>query len=441
MNQIVDASPTSPPLPPPGGPPGFHLLSKQALYPNQASRMSEATHEAYIRQLLESHRSPQVNVAWLRGPPQALPAIDVPFSPPGATTSNSGRSRARFVRIAVLPLMLAAGCVSVPPQRIAADRMGYGEVVADSWKRQTLLNVVRLRYADTPVFLEVTSIINSYSVGGRANASVEVPGGGGPIPFQAGGEGSWSNTPTVTYQPLMGERFTKSLLQPVPPSALFQLLQGGWPADLVLGTVATSVNGKRNSIAGVDAEPDFRRLVEALTRIQRSGGLSIRVDARQGGSAVIVIIRPGEAGSELSQDARAVQQMLGLEAGISQFDVVYGLFPKDRREIAVLSRSMLEIMLQLGYSIDVPATDMASGRVMPGQWKVGQAHATPLVSIKSGARAPADAYAAVPYHGNWYWIEDNDVVSKRTFTFLMILFSLAETGQSAAAPVVTVPSR
>jgi hypothetical protein len=27
------------------------------------------------------------------------------------------------------------------------------------------------------------------------------------------------------------------------------------------------------------------------------------------------------------------------------------------------------------------------------------------------------------------------------FTFLMILFSLAETGQTSAAPVVTVPSR
>jgi len=47
----------------------------------------------------------------------------------------------------------------------------------------------------------------------------------------------------------------------------------------------------------------------------------------------------------------------------------------------------------------------------------------------------------VPYLGYWYWIDQADIASKRTFTFLMILFSLAETGQSAAAPVVTVPSR
>jgi hypothetical protein len=46
----------------------------------------------------------------------------------------------------------------------------------------------------------------------------------------------------------------------------------------------------------------------------------------------------------------------------------------------------------------------------------------------------------VRYRDRWYWIDDTDIASKRIFTFLMILFSLAETGQGVAAPVVTVPS-
>lgn len=80
---------TLPPLPA-GGPPGFHLLakpsgatcnidctycfflSKEALYPNEKSRMSAATLEAYIRQLLESHRTPQVTVAWQGGEPTLM---------------------------------------------------------------------------------------------------------------------------------------------------------------------------------------------------------------------------------------------------------------------------------------------------------------------------------------------------------------------------------
>jgi uncharacterized protein len=81
------------PIPPPvsaGAPPGFHLLakpsgstcnidctycfflSKEALYPNDKQRMSDATLETYIRQLLESHRTPQVTVAWQGGEPTLM---------------------------------------------------------------------------------------------------------------------------------------------------------------------------------------------------------------------------------------------------------------------------------------------------------------------------------------------------------------------------------
>jgi uncharacterized protein len=84
---------SSPPLPhawPADTPPGFHLLakpsgstcnidctycfflSKEALYPNDKSRMSDDTLEAYIRQLLESHRSPNVTVAWQGGEPTLM---------------------------------------------------------------------------------------------------------------------------------------------------------------------------------------------------------------------------------------------------------------------------------------------------------------------------------------------------------------------------------
>ena len=78
------------PTPPTGAPPGFHLLakpsgstcnidctycfflSKEALYPNDKQRMSDATLETYIRQLLESHRTPQVTVAWQGGEPTLM---------------------------------------------------------------------------------------------------------------------------------------------------------------------------------------------------------------------------------------------------------------------------------------------------------------------------------------------------------------------------------
>jgi hypothetical protein len=130
-----------------------------------------------------------------------------------------------------------------------------------------------------------------------------------------------------------------------------------------------------------------------------------------------------------------------LEEDIDEFEITYGLVQKNRREVAMLTRSMMEIMLQLGFGIDLPADHATGGRALPGQWKPGDAQTKPLVHIRSGTEAAVDAYAAVPYKGYWYWIDDTDIASKSTFTFLMILSSLAETGQSSAAPIVTVPSR
>ena len=167
--------------------------------------------------------------------------------------SNISAIRAGRWFVGALVSLLIGGCTSVPPTNVATDRMDYGQVVADSWKRQTLLNVVRLRYADAPVFLDVASIINSYTIGGNANAQATMPSRTNPDVLQLGATGNWSNTPTVTYQPLLGDRFTKSLLQPIPPSSVFQLLQGGWGANLVFPTVVGSVNGLRNTSLGAAA--------------------------------------------------------------------------------------------------------------------------------------------------------------------------------------------
>ena len=103
------------------------------------------------------------------------------------------------------------------------DRFDYGQSVAESWKRQMLLNVVRIRYADAPIFIDVTSVINSYTLTGSANASANLSNEN-PNQVSVGANGLFSNTPTVTYQPLTGDRFMKSILRPIPPSSIFEML-------------------------------------------------------------------------------------------------------------------------------------------------------------------------------------------------------------------------
>jgi uncharacterized protein len=48
------------------------FLSKEALYPDSPFRMSDEVLKAYIRQLLEGHRTPEVTVAWQGGEPTLM---------------------------------------------------------------------------------------------------------------------------------------------------------------------------------------------------------------------------------------------------------------------------------------------------------------------------------------------------------------------------------
>jgi len=340
---------------------------------------------------------------------------------------------------AALLLLAATGCAHVSPQNVIRDRFDYGQAVADSWKRQTLLNVVRMRYADAPIFMDVTTVINTYSMSGTANVAPKGYSWDTPLAFPVGVSGTYSNTPTVTYQPLTGDRFMKSLLRPIPPVSVFQMLEAGWSAETLLRITLRSVNELSNQSAGRAADPRFDQLLADVTRLQQRGGLHIRVEeTKQGEGVLIALPLTGEA---VESDRAEVQRLLGLEPGAASYSLVFGAAPRSPTEIAVLTRSMLEIMVEYGFGVDVPEADRTEGRANPGPSAAGAAPSTRLVHVRSGPSAPADAYTAVPYRGGWYWIDDQDFKSKVRFSLLMILSSLAETGVAPSMPVITVPSR
>jgi hypothetical protein len=108
----------------------------------------------------------------------------------------------------------------------------------------------------------------------------------------------------------------------------------------------------------------------------------------------------------------------------------------------LLSRSMLEILLEVAAGIEVPDEDVSLGRTVAATRSANAPtpQDRPFISIRSTVTHPSDAFVAVRYHDTWYWIADGDLGSKRVFTFLMIFFSLAETGVTPQTPVLTVPA-
>jgi hypothetical protein len=347
-----------------------------------------------------------------------------------------------------LNLMALPACVSIGPRTVVRDRFDYIGTIADSWKEQMLLNTVKLRYGDAPVFLDVASVISQYQLAAQVNLGFTWVD---PVTTVAtnsksvGGAAQYAERPTITYLPLSGEKFARSLMKPLPPTGILSLIQAGYPIDLVLRICVGTVNGIRNHYGGVararHADPEFYPLIQRLRRIQDSGAIGLRVQKTNEMEGVLMSFR-GKVEPSVQQDILWVRKTLGLDPAASDIRIVYGSVAGDDKELALLTRSILEIIIDLASYIEVPIAHVEEKKVnptMPEDTAQGMP-VPPLIRIHSSTDKPANAFIAVPYRHYWFWIDDNDLQSKALFSFLMFIFSLTETGGKEGAPIITVPT-
>src|SRR5438552_849458 len=258
--------------------------------------------------------------------------------------------------------------------------------------------------------------------------------------------GRFTDRPTITYTPLMGERFARSMMTPVPPASVLSLIQAGYPVDLVLRLMVNVVNGLDNRHGGDlrarPAEAEFLELLERLRRVQLSGAIGMRVQRTDTKEVATLLTFCQKVDPAVAADALGIRRLLGDDPAASEFRVVYGAIAADAREIAMLTRSALEILINLSSFIDVPPAHVAEQRVSPmaepDQGPSGPLR--PLLQIKSSRERPADAFVMVPYRDYWFWIDDRDIPSKRMFSFIMFIFTLVEPGSKEAPPVLTIPT-
>ena len=362
--------------------------------------------------------------------------------------THCGR-KAVFSMLVVLTLY---GCSSMGPGTVPRDRVDYANALSDSWKDQMLLNIVRLRYADTPTFMDVSSVIAAYTiqVAGSAGAAgnIGVSSNSTTLPnatASVGVAGGYNDRPTISYTPLTGAKFAKSLLQPIPPEAIFSLITAGYPADVVILATVRALNGIYNRTAGGGkrrpSDPEFYPVLDALRRIQASRAFSMRIEKRNNDQVAIGTFASRPLDPEVQRDVDFVRKTLNLKSENGELTLEYGAVQRNPNELAVLSRSMIEVMNEMSADIEVPAGDVSSGRTYATAEPTADAspYDQPRVRIHSGAAPPADAFTAVRYRDTWYWVSDQDFTSKRSLTFLLLFFSLAETGAVPEAPVLTIP--
>ncbi|MGE4441780.1 MAG: hypothetical protein AB7D27_09865 [Desulfomicrobium sp.] len=343
--------------------------------------------------------------------------------------------------ILLLGLLAAAGCASIGPDTIARDRFDYNTAVADSWKRQLLLNIVKIRYGDAPIFLDVVSITNQYSFESELAGTLGWSFPPGANWQEVGGTGRYYDRPTITYTPLSGEKFARNLMTPVPPDTVMALVEGGYPIEQVFRLMVHSVNGIRNQFGGAArmrrADPEFRPLLANLREVQASGAVTMRVK-KIGPQAALVMVFSKASSPELTKRMREIRHALNLREGDGEFRVVYGSAAASDSEIALMTRSVFEVLSDISSTVEVPADHVADRRVapaMPVEWKDFD---RPLIRIGAATERPADAFVAVPYRDAWFWIDDRDFASKGVFSFMLFIMALTESGGKDSAPVLTI---
>jgi hypothetical protein len=351
-----------------------------------------------------------------------------------------------------LAALLVAGCGSIGPGTVTRDRFDYTSAVAESWKSQMLLNLVKLRYGDTPVFLDVGQIVSGYTLETTVQAGGTIFSSPGTVPgvpdssVSLGAQGRYTDRPTITYAPLVGERFARAMMTPLPPPALLGLIQAGYPVDIALRLTVHEVNGIRNRYGGDlrarAADPEFYALLRELRRIQLAGAIGLRVHRIDQETAVLLTLR-GKVEPPIAEASLAVRKMLGLAPAASEFRVVYGSVAGSDTEIAILSRSILEVLIDISSFISVPEVHVTERRVgATAEGETGpEGPIPPLIRVVSSTDRAGDAFTAVRYRGYWFSIDDRDMASKRLFTFLMFIFTLVETGGKEGAPILTIPTQ
>jgi hypothetical protein len=353
--------------------------------------------------------------------------------------------------VPLLCLLLIAGCTSIGPPTVRRDRLDYADAMADASKRETLLNIVKLRYGDTPSMVTVNQLVAGYTLEGRVNLASDFFSDTFDLSddVNIGVGGTFSDRPTITYAPIKGDDFARVMMNPIPPSELFAMVAAGMASDLTLGLGVQTLNGLRNwtvdarGMMRVDAR--FAEVLELLGQLRADGVLGFRFDTETGPRTAFLLLEDRE-GHPLDPRARRLLELLGLDPALRSFPIRFGFSEGRAGEIRIYTRSFIEILGNLAARVEVPRDDVAAGRTYATPPSPTELPAIADLTVLSRPDRPWDAFVpaapfvAVKYRDHWYWIEDRDFDSKRVFTALMLLLNLVDKGREAQLPVITIPT-
>lgn len=349
--------------------------------------------------------------------------------------------------LGLVAALAVAACAQIGPAAVETGRNPYNLAIQNTNDEQLLLNLVRLKYRDTPFFLEVSSVATQYSFAPSAGVSGDlVEAGPGTLGVNAGI--AYEESPTVTYAPLHGNEFVERLLSPIPLDTILLLYHSGWSIERVLRVCVQRMNRVKNAPSASGPTPDrapefeaFQELAKALRVLQVRDALTMGYEQEDEQKVLVMRIDPAAADSP---EAGLFRRALGLREGATRFTVSAHHLAGGADQIGVGTRSLMGVLFYLSQSVEAPPRDEERGAVTVTRTETGAVFdwrevTGDLLRIHSSPARAGQASVAVDYRGHRFYIDDADLQSKSTFSLLAQLFALQAGRIEAVQPMFTLP--
>lgn len=365
-----------------------------------------------------------------------------------------------------LAACLTAMACSLGPRAMQVDRMGYNLSAQRSTHEQMLLNLVRTKYLENPLFMQVGTIASSFTYAINAGVTATTKPEAYQWPLGAG----LSETPTVTFTPYDGQKYTQEILAELSGGRMLMLFRSNTDLEILLRCVVDRIGRLENQAPSrpvnreamaefVDfcktaREMQLRRELEILSVVQKEKAQDKAQD-KEPTQTLVLLMRFGDEGQ-----ARAMSNRLGVEyrpqpRQSGKFLLVFRLVDTNLMEananrdprfvdLPARLRSCREVLDYLGQGVEVPPSHLAAGVSNLSPLAVDRRLVDPrpfvedLFRIRQSPDKPADAFVEVRYRDTWFYISDSDLRSKMVFSLMLTLMALQSSSGPVPTPVLTL---
>ena len=342
------------------------------------------------------------------------------------------------------------GC-SVPSKIVlngSGGRTAYNVAVQKTNSEEMLLNLVRLKYGESPSFLELSSITTQHSIKNIISASISIPGFSKANPMNLRGETQFQAQPTLQYSPLQGKDFANQILRPIDIGVIQQIIYSGWDLDrvflLAIENFQEFPNLHREGLAPEELKrhEKFHEVIDLMKKLQMKGSLQIGVRQQTNDlklkSLQFSFPFEDQYGKEIAEILKEEKSSNGKYI----INIVQGF--DENGNIGILPRSLLSCMYYLSKNVRIPEKDIKvcktsdifnctiSTKDIPKIFKE-------LLIVYNSNRKPKDSYVCVKYRDTWFYIKDGDIHSKKTFLLLLDLYNLQSGIPEVKGALFTLP--